>query len=41
LPKRIFFFRDGVSEGELEKVQAQEFPGIYGAWAYLLLKSIC
>ena len=27
-PKRIFFYRDGVSEGEFERVAAQEIPAI-------------
>jgi sulfur relay (sulfurtransferase) complex TusBCD TusD component (DsrE family) len=40
LPKRIFFFRDGVSEGELEQVRAQEIPGIDSVLAHLLLESM-
>ncbi|KAI0313265.1 Piwi domain-containing protein, partial [Amylostereum chailletii] len=36
LPRRIIFFRDGVSEGEYDAVHRDEIPAIYRAWTSLL-----
>ena len=33
LPKRIVFFRDGVSEGEFSRVRDVEVGAIHGEWA--------
>ncbi len=35
-PKNIFFYRDGVSEGEFEQVAQQEIPLIKGGTSALV-----
>ena len=35
-PKNIFFYRDGVSEGEFEQVAQQEIPLVKGMYSGIL-----